>query len=67
MLTGTDASRVGDHDGRADAFSSVSERQLAQTVVGETSRGPVRPDTLTLLPARRMPRRPGGVRDSHGV
>jgi hypothetical protein len=50
MLTGTDASIVGDHDGRADALSSVPERQSAQTVVGETSRGSVRPDTLALLP-----------------
>jgi hypothetical protein len=50
MLTGTDASRVGSHDGRADAISSVPERQSAQTVAGETSRGSVRPDTLALVP-----------------
>jgi hypothetical protein len=49
MLTGTDASIVGGHDSRADASSSVPERQSAQTVVGETSRGSVRPDTLALI------------------
>ena len=66
MLTATDASIVGGHGGRADALSFDPERQSAQTVVGETSRRSVRPDTLTLLPARRTPRQPGGVRDSDG-
>ena len=50
MLAGTDDSRLGSHDGRADALSSVPERQSAQTVAGETSRGSVRPDTLALVP-----------------
>ena len=58
MLTATDASIVGGHGGSADALSSDPERQSAQTVVGETSRGSVRPDTLALIPAKRMPRDP---------
>jgi len=50
MPTGTDVGRLGSHDGRADAISYVPERQSAQTVAGETSRGSVRPDTLALVP-----------------
>ena len=67
MLTRTDASRVGSHDSRTDALNSASERQSAQTVAGETSRGSVRPDTLALVPRNERHVDPEEVRDTDGV